>query len=55
MFKILPKQIKRVYVGFNFPSFLNIDHALNWIKSQDGYKNKTVKYIVICDKNVEID
>jgi len=33
----------------------NLYEALSWIRDQDGYKNKTVRYIVYCDDSEEVD
>tara|TARA_R110002124_G_scaffold23750_1_gene87824 strand:+ start:714 stop:869 length:156 start_codon:yes stop_codon:yes gene_type:complete len=51
MFK--PEEVV-IHVGFLW-ELKAIDQAVNWIQSQEGYKNKTVKYNIHCASSVDVD
>ena len=55
MYGLKPTAIKTIYVGFTFPSLASVDCALDWIKRQSGYKDKSVLYQIICADHIERD
>jgi len=47
--------IERVTVRFSLYDHQSLDDAMDWIHKQDGYKNKTVFYDLVCHSSVEVD
>lgn len=43
---------KTVYCGFE-RQFTDVDSALDWVRKQADYKDKSVKYIISCDRTIE--
>lgn len=44
-----------VSVRFSLYDHQSLDEAIEWIHKQDGYKNKTVCYEILCHGSVEVD
>ena len=43
-----------IFVGFEC-QFEHFEDAIDWIHEQKGYKDKSVKYVISCGREVDID
>jgi len=50
---IFKPENKIVWCGFG-REHKNIDNALDWVREQEGYKDKSIKYVIRCDRTIEL-